>query len=78
MYDGKYIGVFYDRIYEARGTAPLPRLLAHVIARPRITHVLQGIDRHSDDGVMKARWDDRDFTHMAVKPLPRSPMKISI
>jgi hypothetical protein len=68
-YDGKYIRVFYDRIYEARGTAPLPRLLAHVIAH-EITHVLQGIDRHSDEGVMRARWDERDFTHMAVKPLP--------
>ena len=68
-YDGKYIRVFYDRIYENRGAAPLPRLLAHVIAH-EITHVLQGIDRHSEEGVMKARWDELDYTHMAVRPLP--------
>jgi hypothetical protein len=68
-YEGTYIRVFYDRVYEKRETAPLPRLLAHVIAH-EITHVLQGIDRHSDHGVMKARWDEWDFVRMAVKPLP--------
>jgi hypothetical protein len=34
-----------------------------------ITHVLQGIVRHSVSGVMKAFWDESDYSQMAWKPL---------
>jgi hypothetical protein len=68
-YQGSTIRLFYDRLSENREAAPLPRMLAHVLVH-EITHILQGITRHSDQGVMKARWDARDFIHMAVKTLP--------
>jgi hypothetical protein len=42
--------------------------LAHVLAH-EITHILQGVSRHSESGVMKATWDQRDFEKMAWKPL---------
>jgi hypothetical protein len=29
-----------------------------------ITHVLEGIERHSATGIMKARWNDRDYFEM--------------
>jgi hypothetical protein len=35
-----------------------------------ITHLLQGVTRHSDTGVMKARWTGTDFGGMRVTPLP--------
>ena len=35
-----------------------------------ITHILQGISRHSDSGVMKANWSGEDFQQMRYKPLP--------
>jgi len=44
-------------------------ILAHVMTH-EITHVLQGIERHSATGVMKARWDAKDFLNMTFSPLP--------
>jgi hypothetical protein len=40
-------------VYLDRGQAFSNALLAHVMAH-EITHVLEGIDRHSSEGVMKA------------------------
>jgi hypothetical protein len=57
----KSITVFLDRIQQmAKGrfreeTSLLGYVLAHEIA-----HVLQGVDRHSDAGVMKAGWSLED------------------
>jgi hypothetical protein len=39
-------------------------VLAH-----EITHILQGISRHSASGVMKARWTINDFAGMSIHPL---------
>ena len=44
-------------------------VLAHVLVH-EITHILQGLSRHSESGVMKARWDSQDFAQMSWKPLP--------
>jgi Zn-dependent protease with chaperone function len=64
-YEGTHITVFYDRIEKTEN----PRvLLAHVMAH-EITHVLQGISRHSEAGVMKAHWAGRDFGAMWFRPL---------
>jgi hypothetical protein len=41
-----------------------------------ITHIQQGVDRHSNSGVMKARWTDKDYAAMAWKPLPFTPEDI--
>jgi hypothetical protein len=46
----------------------VPCLLAHILAH-EITHVLQGINRHSVSGVMKAHWSNGDCLDMAGKPL---------
>jgi hypothetical protein len=50
----------------------VPALLAHVLAH-EIAHQLEGIGRHSAEGVMKALWDERDFLEMSDKPLPFAP-----
>ena len=39
-------------------------LLAHVLVH-EITHVLEGVDRHTGQGVMKARWTEDDLALMA-------------
>jgi len=44
-------------------------LLGHVLVH-EITHVLQGVSRHSEEGVMKARWNIPDFRAMEAHPLP--------
>jgi hypothetical protein len=67
-YEGVHITVFYDRVRAATEPELTPNLLAHVLVH-EITHVLQGTCRHSDTGVMKARWNHEDYMEMSVKPL---------
>jgi len=57
----KSITVFHDRVRQrARGMANERALLAYVLVH-EIAHVIQGVDRHSETGVMKARWENRDY-----------------
>ena len=61
-YEGVHIELFYDRIAQA-DPGLLPSLMANVIVH-EMTHILQGIDRHSASGVMKAVWTSSDYTLM--------------
>ena len=73
-YEGVHIQVLWNRIQ----TTPSPtKLLAHVMVH-EITHILEGIDRHSAEGVMKARWDEADFSAMAFKTLQFAPEDVDI
>jgi hypothetical protein len=67
-YEGTHIQVFYDRIRHAVAPQIVPCLLAHVLVH-EITHILQGINRHSESGVMKAHWEPEDHVAMSWKPL---------
>jgi hypothetical protein len=65
-----YVGsivVFLDRVQELNRNGG-PSVLAHVLVH-EITHVLEGIDRHSATGIMKAHWNDSDYFEMRRKPL---------
>ena len=66
-YEGVHIKIFYGRV-----KAGAPRItqvvLAHVLVH-EMTHILQGIDRHSETGIMKAHWTAQDYTDMAWKAL---------
>jgi hypothetical protein len=58
------VTVFWDRVREMME----PRsLLAHVMVH-EIAHVLQGVSRHSDSGIMKAQWDSRDQSELRFHP----------
>jgi hypothetical protein len=61
-YEGRRIGLFVDRIQE-HGPTLAPYVLAHVMVH-EITHILQGVTRHSDYGIMKATWNAKDFWNM--------------
>jgi hypothetical protein len=67
-YEGTHVVVFPDRIRQV-DPYQMQCALAHVLVH-EITHVLQGICRHSATGIMKARWDQRDYFEMSRKPLP--------
>jgi len=67
-YEGVHITLFYDRVRAATEPELTPNVLAHVLVH-EITHILQGTCRHSDSGVMKARWDHADYMEMGQKPL---------
>jgi hypothetical protein len=65
---GEQVTVFYGRVEQIVAPPAVPTLLAHVLVH-EITHILQGIDRHSESGVMKAHWDGGDYMAMGKKPL---------
>jgi hypothetical protein len=76
-YEGIHIRVFYDRIRSTAVPSLRAMLLAHVLVH-EIAHVLQGIYRHSDSGVMKAVWTDRDYLQMRTEGLPFAPEDITL
>jgi hypothetical protein len=65
----RHIIIFFDRI---EGMQDDWTVLGHVMAH-EITHVIQGVARHSDTGLMKPRWSNRDLRQMRYKPLPFTP-----
>src|SRR5712691_9349000 len=76
-FEGVHITVFCDRIQQASRSASTDAVLAHVLAH-EITHILQGIDRHSGNGVMKACWTDKDYRDMKWEPLPFTPEDVRL
>jgi hypothetical protein len=72
VFEGVHIGVFYDRVRNASYPHATAILLAHVLVH-EITHILEGVDRHSGQGVMKAHWTEDDLVQMLYKPLPFDP-----
>ena len=77
--DGVRITVFHDRlqpVFEAMpswGGSILGNIMAH-----EITHVLQGIRRHSETGLMRARWSPEDYIQIKKKPLPLTAYDIEL
>ena len=67
-YQGSHVVVFYDRVADHTRPERMPVVLGHVLAH-EITHMLQGVARHSEEGVMKARWNSLDLSAMAHQPL---------
>ena len=59
---GTTIHVFYDRVVQDHHDMPA-EVLGHVIAH-EIGHVLEGVARHSADGLMKPRWNMVDYWRM--------------
>jgi hypothetical protein len=63
--------IFYDRVLGSvlgtgnEGVTFLGHVLAHEIG-----HVLQGVARHSEAGIMKAQWVPEDRAQMRMGPLP--------
>ena len=67
--EGTHAWVFYDRVLRARpDDSYVAALLAHAMAH-EIAHVLEGISRHSESGILKARWSGTDCARMAYFPL---------
>lgn len=66
---GTRIEVFYNRIAGYRRREDVAPLLAHVLAH-EIVHIVEGQNRHSDTGIMKARWDGMDRELMRANTLP--------
>jgi hypothetical protein len=61
--------IFFRSVKAAAGRESLvTRLLGHVLCH-ELAHALSGVDAHSPEGVMKARWSLRDLRQMEHAPL---------
>jgi hypothetical protein len=69
---GSAIHVFCDRVLHTGPERLGPILLGHVMAH-ELGHVLEGVDRHSPIGVMKAHWTRDDYDDMLRHPLVFAP-----
>jgi hypothetical protein len=76
---GTSIHVFIDRVLRyVNGKYDFKNpLLAYVMVH-EITHVLEGVVRHSDEGVMKASWSNRDYERMKRHALPFAPEDVDL
>ena len=74
-YEGTVV-VFVDRVQELDRNG-VHAAMAHVLVH-EITHVLEGIDRHSATGVMKAHWSNEDYSEMRRKALPFAPEDVKL
>jgi hypothetical protein len=64
-YEGTHLVLLYDRASRTVPAPALPTLIGYVLAH-EISHLLQGVSRHSDDGVMKAHWSSGDYADMQL------------
>jgi hypothetical protein len=71
--EGTFIHVFFNRVSNAGSERQDGVLLGHVMAH-ELGHVLEGVRRHSDAGVMKAHWNYDDVAGMVFRPLSFSPL----
>ena len=75
-YDGSHIVVFYDRV---RNSDPsmVTFLLAYVLVH-EVTHILEGVARHSKRGIMKAHWDREDRFEIGLGRLAFAPEDVDL
>lgn len=71
--EGIHIRILYDRVVTIAPDQPLlTPLMAHVLVH-EITHMIEGVCRHSETGVMKASWNSDDYAEMRRKLMPFAP-----
>jgi len=75
------VHVFYSRVAgfgAGRGShAYMPEFLGNVLAH-ELTHALEGVVRHSSEGLMKAAWSNRDCAEMVLGPLPFAAVDLEL
>jgi hypothetical protein len=74
---GTAIHVLMDRVADRLNPHFEEVRLTHVLVH-EITHVLEQIVRHSDDGIMKAHWDSSDYARMKSHPLPFAAIDVEL
>ena len=79
VYEGVHISVFWDRIKNKVGGRDRlgTCLLAHVMAH-EIAHIIEGVDRHSETGLMKAHWTNAEIEGMSVRLLSLAPEDVQL
>ena len=71
------VEVFYDRVAKMVEPPLLPRLLGHVLAH-EIAHILEGVNRHSEKGLMRAHWSRDDYEQMRPGLMQFTPEDVEL
>lgn len=66
-FEGERIRVFWDRVKTTANDKLVTKVLAQVMVH-EITHILQGVNHHSPEGIMKAHWTEKDLADLQYKP----------
>jgi hypothetical protein len=73
------ITIYKDRLQSLLNLHPnVTRVLAAYVLAHEFAHVMQGVPRHSDSGIMKAHWSDRDFQEMIYHKLVFAPVDLDL
>jgi hypothetical protein len=75
-YERSHIVLFYDRIQKSDPDL-VKQGLAYVLVH-EVTHMLEGITRHSKTGIMKAQWDREDHFEIALGRLQFAPEDVDL
>jgi len=74
---GTRIHIFCDRVLSTAPETGPGTILGYVMVH-EIAHVLQGSARHSEEGIMKAHWEDSDYRQMKSGTLPFHPTDVDL
>jgi hypothetical protein len=74
---GTCIHISYERVLRRRSRQSAPVLLGYVMAH-EIAHILEGVARHSESGVMKPDWGLGDYDQMDRGELRLAPEDIEL
>jgi hypothetical protein len=75
-YERSHIVLFFDRIQKSDPDL-LKQRLAYVLVH-EVTHMLEGITRHSKTGIMKAQWDREDRFEIGIGRLEFAPEDVDL
>ncbi|SPF48843.1 exported hypothetical protein [Candidatus Sulfopaludibacter sp. SbA4] len=76
---GLEITVYKDRVRRfLDGHRSLARVALGYVLAHELAHVMQGLARHSEGGILKAHWSDRDFTDMVFHKLAFSAPDVEL
>jgi hypothetical protein len=76
---GVEITVYKDRLQRFLSDRPsLAGVAAAYVLAHELAHAMQGVARHSESGIMKARWGDLDFQGMVFHKLMFAPVDVEL
>jgi hypothetical protein len=74
---GTRIRVFCDRVSKVSPENGPGTVLGYVMAH-EIAHVLEGVSRHSEEGIMKGHWQQQDYRQMKSGTLRFDPTDVEL
>jgi hypothetical protein len=75
-YEGSHIVLLYDRIQKSHPDL-VKQFLAYVLVH-EVTHMLEGVSRHSNSGIMKAQWGQEDHFEIGRAHLEFAPEDVDL